>query len=515
MERGISVLGLFVMLGLAWAMSNNRSKINLRLVVGGVVLQVAFALLILKTQPGYDLFNWLGDVFGKMQSFTNAGTKLLFGIKQADAPPDPMLLDAFAFGVLPTIIFFSALMSVLYHLGVVQVVVRGMAWLMQKTLGTSGAETLSAASNVFVGQTEAPLVIKPYLLKMTESELMSLMVGGFATIAGGVLAVYDAMGINVGHLLTASVISAPAALVIAKIMIPETETPETAGGEIPQIPKTAGNMIEAATQGTTDGLKLALNVGAMLIAFTALVALLDALIGWSGTLVGQDDWSLGLLFGYLFAPIAFCLGIPTEDILNVGQLLGLKMATNEFLAYDQMLNWVKAADDGVELSARSQIILTYALAGFANVASIGIQIGGIGALVPERRSDLARIGLKAMLGGTLACFMTACIAGALISSDEAAQKDSNPKADETSTDEAGESPAEEEGEKPKEPPADGNETTTLKWPRAKQLSSVILAASLSLPPQAIIMAAHENSCCHQSAASLDVVRRGRLLSDRT
>ena len=514
MERGISVLGLFVMLGLAWAMSNNRSKINLRLVVGGVVLQVAFALLILKTGPGHDLFHWLGDVFRNMQSFTDAGTKLLFGINQADGPPDPMLLRAFAFGVLPTIIFFSALMSVLYHLGVVQIVVRGMAWLMQKTLGTSGAETLSAASNVFVGQTEAPLVIKPYLLKMTESELMSLMVGGFATIAGGVLAVYVSMGIDAGHLLTASVISAPAALVIAKIMIPETETPETAGGEIPQIPKTAGNMIEAATQGTTDGLKLALNVGAMLIAFTALVALLDALVGWAGTLVGQDDWSLGLLFGYLFAPIAFCLGIPTEDILNVGQLLGLKMATNEFLAYDQMQNWVKAADDGVELSARSQIILTYALAGFANVASIGIQIGGIGALVPERRSDLARIGLKAMLGGTLACFMTACIAGALISPDEVLEKPS-PKADENPGGESAESPAEEGEENPKEPPTDGEETTSLDRTPAKEQPPVVLAASLSLPAQTIIMPAHENCCRHQSASSADAVRHGRLLSDRT
>jgi CNT family concentrative nucleoside transporter len=418
MERGISVLGVFVMLGLAWAMSNNRKTINLRLVAGGLALQLAFALLILKTTLGHNLFRWLGDLFRSMQGFTDAGTGLLFGINQADAPPDQMLLRTFAFGVLPTIIFFSALMSVLYHLGLIQVVVRGMAWLMQKTLGTSGAETLSAAANVFVGQTEAPLVIKPYLAKMTDSELMSLMVGGFATIAGGVLAVYVSMGIDAGHLLTASVISAPAALVIAKILMPETGTPETAGGQIPEIPKTAGNLVEAATQGTTDGLKLALNVGAMLIAFTALVALLDALVGWTGTMFGQDTWSLSLLFGYLFAPIAFCMGIPVEDTIHAGQLLGMKMATNEFLAYDQMQKWVKDPGSTVELSMRSQIILTYALAGFANVASIGIQIGGIGALVPERRSDLARIGVKAMLGGTLACFMTACIAGALISADE-------------------------------------------------------------------------------------------------
>jgi len=424
LERAVSLSGLFVMLALAWSMSSHRRKVNLRVVAGGLGIQFVFALLTLKTEPGRQLFAWLGDRFKSMQDFTDAGTTLLFNIyprvEDADlALPEPVSMTrSFAFGVLPTIIFFSALMSVLYHLGLIQIVVRGMARLMQKTLGTSGAETLSAASNVFVGQTEAPLVVRPYLADMTESELMSLMVGGFATIAGGVLAVYVGMGIDAGHLMTASVISAPAALVIAKILVPETGTPVTAGGNIPDIPKTAGNLIEAATQGTTDGLKLALNVAAMLIAFTALVALADAIVAWMGTLAGYDHWSLGLIFGYAFSPIAVCIGVPPEDALRAGELLGLKMATNEFLAYDLMQRWNTDPGLAVELSARSRIILTYALAGFANFASIGIQIGGIGALVPERRSDLARIGLKAMLGGTLACFMTACIAGVIISPDE-------------------------------------------------------------------------------------------------
>ncbi|NQV27626.1 MAG: NupC/NupG family nucleoside CNT transporter, partial [Rhodopirellula sp.] len=298
------------------------------------------------------------------------------------------------------------------YLGVVQIVVRAIAKVMQWTLRTSGAETLSAASNIFVGQTEAPLVIKPYLAKMTESELMALMVGGFATIAGGVLAVYVGMGIDAGHLMTASVISAPAALLIAKIMVPEVDTPETAGGSIPDIQPPGTNVVEAATLGATDGLKLALNVAAMLIAFTALVAALDAIIVWTGGMLHQT-WSLGALLGYLFSPFAWAMGIPKSDILHAGELLGLKMVANEFIAYSQMSKW-QAADSAVQLTERTQIILTYALAGFANFASVGIQIGGIGGLVPERQQDLSRIAVKAMLGGTLACFMTACIAGILL-----------------------------------------------------------------------------------------------------
>lgn len=416
MERVVSFAGLFVMMGLAWAMSNNRRKVNLRIVAGGLALQFGMGLLVLKTDPGQDFFLWLGDIFKNMQTFTDEGSKLVFGVNtgpnETDYPPRDTLIRTIAFGVLPTIIFFSALMSILYYMGVVQIVVRAIAKVMQWTLKTSGAETLSAASNIFVGQTEAPLVIKPYLPKMTESELMALMVGGFATIAGGVLAVYVGMGIPAGHLMTASVISAPAALLIAKIMVPEVETPETAGGDIPEIKRTGSNVVEAATLGATDGLKLALNVAAMLIAFTALVAALDAIIVWVGELINQE-WSLGALLGYVFSPLAWAMGIPREDVLRAGELLGLKMVANEFVAYSRMSEW-QAPDSGVKLTERTSIILTYALAGFANFASVGIQIGGIGSLVPERQKDLAKIAVKAMLGGTLACFMTACIAGILL-----------------------------------------------------------------------------------------------------
>jgi concentrative nucleoside transporter, CNT family len=351
-----------------------------------------------------------------MQTFTDEGSDLVFGLNTGEAeteyPPRNTLLRTITFGILPTIIFFSSVMSVLYYLGIVQVVVRAIAKVMQCTLGTSGAETLSAASNIFVGQTEAPLVIKPYLMKMTESELMALMVGGFATIAGGVLAVYVGMGINAGHLMTASVISAPAALLIAKIMVPEVETPETAGGAIPEIKRTGTNVVEAATLGATDGLKLALNVAAMLIAFTALVAALDAVIIWVGDVLRQE-WSLGMFLGYIFSPLAWAMGIPRADVFHAGELLGLKMVANEFVAYSRLTDWQKP-QSVVQLTERTQIILTYALAGFANFASVGIQIGGIGSLVPERQKDLARIAVKAMLGGTLACFMTACIAGILL-----------------------------------------------------------------------------------------------------
>ena len=315
MERVVSFGGLFVMMGLAWAMSTNRKKINFRIVAGGLVLQFGMALLVLKTDPGLALFQWLGDLFKNMQTFTDEGSKLVFGVNpmpdDIGFPPHETLLRTITFGILPTIIFFSSVMSVLYYLGIVQVVVRAIAKVMQRTLGTSGAETLSAASNIFVGQTEAPLVIKPYLPKMTESELMALMVGGFATIAGGVLAVYVGMGIHAGHLMTASVISAPAALLIAKIMVPEVEVPETAGGVIPEIKRTGTNVVEAATLGATDGLKLALNVAAMLIAFTALVAALDAL-----NRLGRRVTSPGMVAGHVSRLYFFAIGMGDGDSTN-------------------------------------------------------------------------------------------------------------------------------------------------------------------------------------------------------
>ena len=423
MERGISLLGLFVMVGLAWLMSSHKRKISLRIVVGGLLLQFALAVLILKTDPGRAVFVVLGDVFTAMVGFVDAGSEFIFGMNFEDGRPGSrQLLTSFAFGVLPTIVFFSSLMTVLYYLGVMQWIVTLFARLMQKTLGTSGAESLSAAANIFVGQTEAPLVIRPYVAGMTRSELMAVMVGGFATIAGGVMAAYVKMldgmddgaghAVAAGHLMTASVISAPAALLIAKVMQPETETPETLGRVETAVQRKGTNVIEAAAIGATDGMKLALNVGAMLIAFLALIAMCNALIGWAGGLF-QQDWSLEAGLGYAFAPLAWIIGIETADCRHAGELLGIKMVANELVAYQQFSEWLKPTSD-VHLSQRSTYILTYALCGFANFGSIGIQLGGIGGIAPDRRSDLARLGLRAMLGGTLACCMTACVAGVLL-----------------------------------------------------------------------------------------------------
>lgn len=408
MERLISLLGLFAMVGLAWLMSPYKSKVNLRVVVGGLLLQFGLALLILKTLPGQLAFRAIGDFFTRLLDFVDVGSRMVFGPSFADF--------YFAFKVLPTIVFFSSLMSILYHLGIAQRFVQVVAAVMQYVLRTSGAESLSAAANIFVGQTEAPLVIRPYVSSMTQSELMAVMVGGFATIAGGVLAAYVGMGIDAGHLVTASVISAPAALLVAKIMLPETEPSKTFGRVQIVVERTSANIIEAAAAGATQGLKLALNVAAMLIAFLALIAMLDAAIGWIGSCFvapDQPSWSLAVLLGYLFWPFAWLLGIERKDCLAAGQLLGLKMAANEFVAYEQLTQWLKA-DSDVELSDRSVKILTYALCGFANFGSIGIQIGGIGGIAPERRADLAKLGLRAMIGGTLACFMTACVAGMLM-----------------------------------------------------------------------------------------------------
>ncbi len=404
MERLISLLGLFVMLGLAGLMSSNRRHIKPRIVVGGVLLQVVFAVLILKTVPGRWLFDRLGDFFSNVQKFSDVGASFVFGTEFRQ--------HFIAFSILPTIIFFSAFMSVLYYLGVMQFVVRAMSFVMQWTLGISGAESLSTAANIFVGQTEAPLIIKPYVERLTMSELMTVMVGGFATIAGGVMAAYIGFGIDAGHLMTASVISAPAALVIAKILVPETETPETAGVAVREMPQVGVNVVEAATIGASDGLHLALNVGAMLIAFMALVAMLDATIQWGAGCCGYQT-TLGEIIGLVFSPFAWLMGVPKADCLRVGELLGLRMVANEFVAYEKMHEWMKPGS-GVVLAARSKMILTYALCGCANFASIGIQIGGIGGMVPSRRADLAKLGVKAMLGGTLATFMTACVVGALI-----------------------------------------------------------------------------------------------------
>lgn len=429
MERLISLLGLFVMIGLAWLMSSHKRRISPRIIVGGLLLQFVFAGFILWTPPGLTapVGQWLSDgvsfFFDRLQGFVESGSSFLFGIypreTDEDFPPPAVMLRSFAFGVLPTIIVFSSLMSVLYYFGVVQFVVSIMARIMQKTLGVSGAESLSAAANVFVGHTEAPLVIKPYLDDMTKSELNAVMIGGFATISGGLLAAYAGMGIDAGHLVTASVISAPAALLIAKVMQPETETPRTLGTVKVDVPRQGVNAIEAAAIGATDGMKLAINVAAMLIAFLALIAMLDALIAGTGwaigfrTAAGESTWSLAAALGYTFAPIAWLMGIESGDCLQAGQLLGLKTVANEFIAYQQLGEWTSATSTA-DLSPRTVKIMTYALSGFSNFGAIGIQIGGIGGLAPSRRTDLARLGLRAMIGGALACCMTACVAGVLI-----------------------------------------------------------------------------------------------------
>ncbi len=410
MERIISVLGLVVMMGLAWAMSEHKKQVNLRVVWGGLLLQLILAVFILKTSIGAAIFQSIGDFFTATLGFVDAGTSLVFG--------EEYVHHFFAFKVLPTIIFFSSLMSILYYLGIIQKVVEAFAWVMQRTLGTSGSETLAAAANIFVGQTEAPLMVRPYISSMTKSELMALMVGGFATIAGGVLVAYVGMGIDAGHLVAASVISAPAALLISKLMIPETEQSRTLGHVELSVDEKHVNVVDAATKGALDGMKLTLNVVAMLIAFLALVALVDAILGligeWTGALFGYNwHWSLAALFGYIFAPFAYLLGIPWGDCFYAGELLGKKMVLNEFIAYAQMMEWSQP-DSGVVLSERSTLILTYALCGFANFGSVGIQIGGIGGIAPERRAELAILGIRAMIGGTLAMMMTACIAGILI-----------------------------------------------------------------------------------------------------
>ena len=413
MHRMIAACGLIAMIAIAWFLSSDRRRFPWRVVVGGMVLQVTFALMILRTRPGQSVFQLLGDFFTKLLDFVDAGSSFVFG--------EDFRQHYFAFKVLPTIIFFSAFMSILYHLGVMQFVVRLLGAVMQRTLGTSGAESLSAAANIFVGQTEAPLVIKPYLPGMTRSEMMAVMVGGFSTVAGGVMAAYVGMNINAAHLITASVISAPAALLIAKVLQPETDKPETSGLTSHSLPRETKNLIEAATVGASDGLRLALNVGAMLIAFMALIAMIDYgmehISAWVMAQFGIVDaapWTLSRLCGLVFAPLAWLIGIEWKECLAAGELLGIKMVANEFVAYERLSRWLAEPVETRVLSERSVTIITYALCGFSNFASIGIQVGGIGGLVPERRTELTQLGLRAMLGGTLACLMTACIAGIVI-----------------------------------------------------------------------------------------------------
>jgi CNT family concentrative nucleoside transporter len=431
-SRLIGLLGIMSMILIAVLLSYDRRRINWRLVATGLGLQALFGVIVLKTEPGRVFFDSVGAAITGLLRFQEQGARFVFGnLVQSTVPvgvPGPSgAIDTsagyvastgayFAFNVLPTIIFFSALMSVLYYLNIMQLVVKGIAWLMQKTLGTSGAETLSASGNIFLGQTEAPLLIKPFVSTMTRSELITVMIGGFATVAGGVMAAYIGMLKGVfpdiaGHLLAASVMNAPAGLMLSKIILPETEVPVTKGSLRMELEKTDSNVIEAAASGAGLGVQLAINVAAMLMAFVALVALINYGFGWLGGLVGVPELSLQFILGQILRPLAWVMGVPWQDTAYVGGLIGLKTTLNEFIAYAQF-----GADlgRGIELQPRSAIILTYALLGFANFSSIAIQIGGIGGLAPERRSEIALFGIRAMIAGNLAAFMSASIAGMLV-----------------------------------------------------------------------------------------------------
>ena len=420
---GFGLFGLAVLIGIVWLFSNNRRAIDWKLVATGITLQIAFAALVLLVPGGREVFDWLGHGFVKILEFVKAGSGFIFG----------SLMDTekfgfiFAFQVLPTIIFFAALMGVMYHLGVMQFIVRMMALAITKVMRVSGAETTSVCASVFIGQTEAPLTVRPYISRMTESELITMMIGGMAHIAGGVLAAYVGMlgggdpeqqAFYAKHLLAASIMAAPATLVVAKLLIPETGTPLTRGTVKMEVEKTSSNIIDAAAAGAGDGLKLALNIGAMLLAFIALIALINAPLTWFGDVTGLaaaigKPTDLATIFGYLLAPIAWVIGVPWQDATTVGSLIGQKVVINEFVAYLQLAGIVIGQTPGVTLTDEGRLIATYALCGFANFSSIAIQIGGIGGLAPERRSDLARFGLRAVLGGTIATLMTATIAGVL------------------------------------------------------------------------------------------------------
>jgi len=404
--RLMSVVGLFSMVLIAYIFSANRKAINWRTVISGILIQIVLGLIILKVPIGKEIFDGARELFTGILNYTNEGSKFVFG----GLTDFSKVGFVFATMVLPTIIFMSSLMSVLYHVGIMQVVINFVAKIMVKVMGTSGAESLSCAANIFAGQTEAPLVVKPFIGKMTKSELLAMMTGGMATVAGGVLAAYVGFGINAGHLLAASVMAAPAALVLAKIFIPEEEVSETAGFVKLKLEKNHSNIIEAAAAGAGEGLQLALNVGAMLLAFIALIAMFNGMLGWATGLFGIEGITLERLSGWFFAPIAFLIGIPWDDCINFGTLLGKKIIINEFVAYLDLKEMIEAK----AMSPRAITMATYALCGFANFSSIAIQVGGIGTIAPERRSDLAKLGMKCLAGGMMAGLMTASIAGIFI-----------------------------------------------------------------------------------------------------
>jgi CNT family concentrative nucleoside transporter len=412
--RLISLMGLCVMLLLAWVLSEDRRRIHVRLIVTGMLFQLVFALLILKTTPGRIIFDAMQQFVNGIIACGDKGSSFVFGEGYKE--------HYFVFSVLPLIVFFSCLTAILFHWGVIQKIVKVLAWLMVRVMDVSGSESLAAAANVFLGHTEAPLMVRPYLESMTRSELMAMLTGGMATIAGSVMAAYVGLGIDAGHLLAASIMSAPASLVIAKIMVPEREQSLTKGQVRVEVPRQGRNVIDAACNGAGIGLKLALNVGAMVLAFVCLIAL----INWGLErgqfyvvyLVHGADAAAALpetsvltferIVGWIFCPFAWIMGIEAGEVLKVSSLLGEKTVLNEFIAYADLVQMRE------QLSPRSFIISTYALCGFANFGSVAIQIGGIGSIVPSRREDIAQLSLRSMVGGTLAAFTTACIVGMLI-----------------------------------------------------------------------------------------------------
>lgn len=408
----VSLLGIACFLALAWVLSENRRKFPLRAVVAGIGLQVVFAFFILKTSPGLAVFGWARDLVMKVLGFANEGASMIFG-PLADGEALGNVFGAqnafiLAVPVFSTIVFVSALSSLLFHWGVLQKVVRGMAWIMKSLMGTSGSESLASAANVFMGQTEAPLVVKPYISGMTRSEMMSMMTGGMATIAGSVLAAYVAMGMDAGHLLTASVLSAPGALMVARIMVPETGLSQTAAGAEVRIEKNAVNSIDALCLGARDGIMLTLNVLAMLIAFVASIGLANFILESVLKPVFGQPVTIQQLFAYTQIPFAWLMGVPAEDCMEISRALGNRIVFNEFLGYQSLAS----ADEIIQ--DRSRILGAYALCGFANFGSIAIQIGGIGQLSPDRRPDLASLGVKSMIGGLITCYLTASIVGVFI-----------------------------------------------------------------------------------------------------
>ncbi len=404
MERFTGILGLLAVLFAAWLGSTDRRAIRWRTVLWGLSLQLLFAFLVLRFQFGQRVLAYAGDAINNMLASTYAGTTLLFGElgKQHSS-----LGVIFAFQVLPTIIFISAFFAVLYHLGVMQIVIRAFAWIMQKTMRISGAESLNVAASIFMGQTEAPLTIRPFLAGATRSELMTIMTSGMAHVSGGIMAAYILNGVEAKHLLAAVIMTSPGTILMAKMLVPETETPATAGTVKmpPSEEHKEENLLGAIARGTIDGGKLAFNVAIMLISFLALVALLNSLMAWIHSGVWFFPSSLNQVMGWLFSPVAWLIGVPWRDAPAIGNLLGTRMVLNEVIAY------VALGAEKATLLPRSFTIATFALCGFANLGSIGMQIGGIGALIPERRNELARLGLRAMLAGTMANLMSAAIAG--------------------------------------------------------------------------------------------------------